>query len=101
MPNSPSRRHDFLAGNFGGEQASVLDSGCCGLAGSFGYTKDNFDLSMKVFEQSLGESLRQDPEAQILATGTSCRHQIRDVTKRHARHPIERIAQSLGIDFNR
>lgn len=79
-----------------GERLTVLDSGCCGLAGSFGYLPENYDLSMTVFEQSLGESLRQRPEAEVLATGTSCRHQIRDVTGRRARHPVELIARLIG-----
>jgi len=79
-----------------GDRLCVLDSGCCGLAGSFGYTTANYDLSMTVFEQSLGGPLRSMPEAELLAAGTSCRHQILDVTGRRARHPVELVASAMG-----
>jgi FAD/FMN-containing dehydrogenase/Fe-S oxidoreductase len=73
-----------------GDRLKVLDSGCCGMAGSFGYTKDRFDLSMKIGELVLLPAVRKAPaDACIVATGTSCRHQIHDGAGRAARHPME------------
>jgi Fe-S oxidoreductase len=79
-----------------GERLKVLPSGCCGMAGGFGYTADKYEVSMKVGEQSLFGLLRDVSEdAVVLAPGTSCRHQIKDGTKRAALHPIELIARVL------
>ncbi|HEY3325281.1 MAG TPA: FAD-linked oxidase C-terminal domain-containing protein [Planctomycetota bacterium] len=79
-----------------GERLSVLPSGCCGMAGSFGYKKENYELSMKIGEQSLFSLLKNvPPDAIVLAPGTSCRHQIHDGTARTALHPIELAAQIL------
>jgi FAD/FMN-containing dehydrogenase/Fe-S oxidoreductase len=83
-----------------GDKVKNLDTGCCGMAGSFGYTKKRYDLSMRIGELSLFPSVRATPEAAILAPGTSCRHQIKDGTGRSAMHPIEFIA-SLLADENR
>jgi len=67
-----------------------IPSGCCGMAGSFGYEKEHYDLSMKVGELVLFPSVRSTPmETLIAAPGTSCRHQIKDGTGRKALHPIE------------
>ncbi len=79
-----------------GSRFSSLPSGCCGMAGSFGYTKERYALSMKIGEQSLFSLLRGVPsDAIVLAPGTSCRHQIHDGTGREARHPIELVAMLL------
>jgi len=81
-----------------GTQLTVLPSGCCGMAGAFGYSRDRYELSMKIGEQSLFTHLRPLPaNALILAPGTSCRHQIKDGTGRQAIHPITCIAESLGV----
>jgi len=73
-----------------GDRLKVLDSGCCGMAGSFGYTKDRFDLSMKIGELVLLPAVRKSAaDACIVAPGTSCRHQIHDGTGKVARHPME------------
>ena len=77
-----------------GNRLQVLDSGCCGMAGAFGYTKAHYDLSMQIGELSLMPSVRSDENAIILAPGTSCRHQIKDATNRNALHPIELIASA-------
>jgi Fe-S oxidoreductase len=78
-----------------GEQVRVLDSGCCGMAGQFGYAHHHYDLSMKIGEQSLFAALREKPDAIVAAPGTSCRQQIHDgVDGRKALHPIEIIAQA-------
>ncbi len=74
----------------------VIPSGCCGMAGSFGYEKEHFELSMTVGEQVLFPAVRQAAEQQIIAApGTSCRHQIKDGTKRQALHPVEVLWEAL------
>tara|TARA_R110002072_G_scaffold42064_20_gene118693 strand:+ start:123168 stop:126125 length:2958 start_codon:yes stop_codon:yes gene_type:complete len=77
-------------------RVDVLDTGCCGLAGSFGYAQHRFDLSMKIGEQTLFPAVRASGDEDIIvAPGTSCRHQILDGTARASLHPIELIAQML------
>jgi FAD/FMN-containing dehydrogenase/Fe-S oxidoreductase len=79
------------------EQVTVLPSGCCGMAGSFGYDASKYELSMKIGELSVFPPVREaGNDAVICAPGTSCRHQIHDGTKRHAIHPIELAARVLG-----
>lgn len=69
---------------------SVIPSGCCGMAGSFGYEREHYDVSMRIGELVLFPALRAaDSEAIVAAPGTSCRHQILDGTGRVARHPVE------------
>jgi Fe-S oxidoreductase len=66
------------------------------MAGSFGYEKEHYDLSMKVGELVLFPAIRKEDEQTIIcATGTSCRHQIKDGTERTALHPIEVIFNAL------
>jgi FAD/FMN-containing dehydrogenase/Fe-S oxidoreductase len=73
-----------------------IPSGCCGMAGSFGYEKEHYDLSMKVGELILFPEIRSIPkEVYLAASGTSCRHQIKDGTKRDAVHPIEIIWDAM------
>jgi len=80
-----------------GDRLTVLPSGCCGMAGAFGYDRGRYELSMKIGEQSLFRLLRDEPpDAVVLAAGTSCRHQIKDGTGRTALHPVELLAQLLG-----
>ncbi len=79
------------------EQTRVLPTGCCGMAGSFGYAEHRYDLSMKIGEQSLFPAVRELNSNDILvAPGTSCRHQILDGTGHKAIHPIEALDQLLG-----
>jgi FAD/FMN-containing dehydrogenase/Fe-S oxidoreductase len=78
-----------------GDRLRVLDSGCCGMAGSFGYSAGRYDLSMKIGELSLFPAVRSAADARILAPGTSCRHQIHDGTGRRAVHPVIYIAGLL------
>jgi len=74
----------------------ILASGCCGMAGSFGYEKEHYDLSMKIGEESLFKKLRPlSQETIIAANGTSCRHQIADGTQRQALHPISILKNAL------
>ena len=77
-------------------EVSIINSGCCGMAGSFGYEKEHYDISMQVGEQSLFSKIRSfDTETEISASGTSCRHQIFDGTKKVSSHPIQTLFRSL------
>lgn len=74
----------------------VLDTGCCGMAGSFGYTADRFDLSMKIADLSLVPAVRTAPDhSWIIAPGTSCRHQLHDAVRVQAMHPMTALARLL------
>ncbi|MFT4032125.1 MAG: FAD-linked oxidase C-terminal domain-containing protein [Siphonobacter sp.] len=71
-------------------EVHMIPSGCCGMAGSFGYEKEHYDVSMKIGELVLFPTVRNQPEeVAIAAPGTSCRHQIKDGTGRIAMHPAE------------
>lgn len=75
---------------------TLIPSGCCGMAGSFGYEKEHYDLSMQIGEQTLFPAVRKAaPETLIAAPGTSCRHQIKDGTQREALHPVTILRQAL------
>ena len=77
-------------------KVTIIPSGCCGMAGSFGYEKEHFDISMKVGEQTLFPAIRKaDKNTVISANGTSCRHQIKDGTQRTAFHPISILKEAL------
>jgi Fe-S oxidoreductase len=73
----------------------VLDTGCCGMAGSFGFEKDHYDISLAIARHDLLPALHQHPQALVVAPGTSCRHQIKDLTPRRALHPLEVIANRV------
>ncbi|MFG0275027.1 MAG: FAD-binding and (Fe-S)-binding domain-containing protein, partial [Phycisphaerales bacterium] len=91
-PESSARFLRRLAG----ENIRVLDAGCCGMAGAFGYKKATYDLSVAVGEIALAPAVRAAPEATVCASGTSCRHQVRDLTGRRALHPVELAASLVG-----
>ncbi len=77
-------------------QVSIMNTGCCGMAGSFGYEKEHYALSMQVGEDTLFPKIRNyGREIEIIAAGTSCRHQISDGTKRKAKHPISLFKEAL------
>jgi Fe-S oxidoreductase len=78
-----------------GLDVTVLDTGCCGMAGSFGYEAEHFDVSATIAGLDLLPALANAPEAVIAATGTSCRHQIHDLAGRRARHPLELIESAM------
>jgi FAD/FMN-containing dehydrogenase/Fe-S oxidoreductase len=78
-----------------GDRLSVLPTGCCGMAGSFGFTTDRYDLSMRIGEQMLLPAVRARPEADVCAPGASCRHQVHDGAGRTAMHPVELLARAL------
>jgi Fe-S oxidoreductase len=76
-------------------QVTELDDGCCGVAGSFGFEAEHYDLSVQIGEQRLLPAVREAPDALIVASGVSCREQIEHGTGRHALHPIEVLAARL------
>ncbi|RAJ16181.1 FAD-binding and (Fe-S)-binding domain-containing protein [Olleya aquimaris] len=77
-------------------KVTLIPSGCCGMAGSFGYEKEHYKVSMQVGEQTLFPAVRKAPETTVIAAnGTSCRHQIKDGTQRVALHPISILKQAL------
>ncbi|MFM7107801.1 MAG: FAD-binding and (Fe-S)-binding domain-containing protein [Planctomycetaceae bacterium] len=74
----------------------TIPSGCCGMAGSFGYEAEHFDVSMAVGELVLLPAVRAaGPDVRIAAPGTSCRHQIADGASRRAEHPVEILHAAL------
>ena len=75
---------------------TIMNTGCCGMAGSFGYEKEHYAISMQVGEDTLFPKIRNTPkETEIVAAGTSCRHQIFDGTQRIAKHPITILKEAL------
>ena len=73
-----------------------IPSGCCGMAGSFGYEKEHYDVSMKIGELELFPAVRnKSADTIVAAPGTSCRHQIKDGTQSHALHPVEILFDAL------
>ncbi len=82
-------------GRVPGIEIEIPDSGCCGMAGGFGYRADRYDLSVAMGERVLAPAVRAT-DADVVATGTSCRHQIADLTQRGALHPVEFLARRLA-----
>ncbi|WP_299099821.1 FAD-binding and (Fe-S)-binding domain-containing protein [uncultured Winogradskyella sp.] len=75
---------------------TIIPSGCCGMAGSFGYEKEHYEVSMQIGEQTLFPAVRKaSKNTCISANGTSCRHQIKDGTGRVAKHPISILKDAL------
>ncbi len=76
---------------------SIISSGCCGMAGSFGYEKEHYGVSMQIGELKLFPAVRKSPESVIIAAnGTSCRHQIYDGTQKKAEHPVSILRKALA-----
>ncbi len=76
---------------------TLLDSGCCGMAGSFGYEAEHFAISQTIAEQSLLSRIRgRSPETLVVAAGTSCRHTVKDGLGQRAWHPAEVLLGSWG-----
>lgn len=89
----PAKKALSLPNNY---EVQLIPSGCCGMAGSFGYEKEHFELSNQVGELVLFPTIRQQPEEVIIAaSGTSCRHQIHDGTGRTALHAVEILHAAL------
>jgi FAD/FMN-containing dehydrogenase/Fe-S oxidoreductase len=89
----PTKKMLTLPANY---HVREVPSGCCGMAGSFGYEKEHYDLSMKIGNLVLFPELRKlDQEVVIAAPGTSCRHHIFDGTGKRALHPVEILFQAI------
>ncbi len=77
-------------------KVTIMNTGCCGMAGSFGYEKEHYEVSMQVGEDTLFPKIRNcSSDTEIAASGTSCRHQIYDGTKRIAKHPVTLLKEAL------
>jgi FAD/FMN-containing dehydrogenase/Fe-S oxidoreductase len=80
-----------------GAEVTELDAGCCGMAGSFGFEAEHYDLSMRIGESRLFPALRAEgPDTVVAATGVSCRQQIAHGVGREARHPVQVVRDALG-----
>lgn len=78
-------------------KVELIPSGCCGMAGSFGYEAEHYEVSMKVAELVLLPEVRKQKEDTIIAAaGTSCRHQIKDGTQKIAKHPVEILWEAMN-----
>jgi FAD/FMN-containing dehydrogenase/Fe-S oxidoreductase len=90
---TPTKKSLSLPTNY---EVHLIPSGCCGMAGSFGYEAEHYEVSMKVGELVLFPTIRKQAEDVIIAApGTSCRHQIKDGTGRIAQHPAEILYEAL------
>jgi Fe-S oxidoreductase len=85
-----------LAERLPGRKATVLDTGCCGMAGAFGVLAEKYELSVQVAADLLDKIDKQPVGTEIIASGTSCRHQIADLTTAHPKHMAELLAEALG-----
>ncbi len=84
-----------LAERLPGRKATLLDTGCCGMAGAFGMLEAKYDLSLRVAAPLVEKVTHQPPDAVVVASGTSCRHQIDDLTPVHPKHMAELLAEAL------
>ncbi|MBN1517288.1 FAD-binding protein [Candidatus Sumerlaeota bacterium] len=76
-----------------GAQVEILNTGCCGMAGSFGYEREHYELSQKIGEDRLFPALRALPDnTQVICNGFSCRHQVKDALKLRAIHWVEALS---------
>jgi Fe-S oxidoreductase len=73
-----------------------VQTSCCGMAGSFGYEAEHYDVSIRMAEMSLLPAVRANGNATVVADGTSCRHQIADGTGREAWHVARVLEQGLA-----
>jgi FAD/FMN-containing dehydrogenase/Fe-S oxidoreductase len=81
-----------------GADVTEVDAGCCGMAGSFGFEAEHYELSMRIGGLRLFPAIQAEPEETVIAaTGVSCRQQIEHGTGRSARHPLEIIRQALPV----
>jgi Fe-S oxidoreductase len=86
-----------VLGMIPGLKVSTVQTSCCGMAGSFGYEAEHYDVSMKMAELALLPAVRSAPAQTLLvADGTSCRHQIADGAGRRAVHVARLLAERLA-----
>jgi Fe-S oxidoreductase len=77
-------------------EVNLIDAGCCGMAGAFGYEKEHYELSLRIGEDRLFPALRAAGAGELIcANGFSCRHQVADVVNRDARHALEWLQHFL------
>jgi Fe-S oxidoreductase len=84
-----------LAEHLPGTKATVLDTACCGMAGAFGALAEKYDLSVEIAQRLLDQIENQTPGTEVIASGTSCRHQITDLTNLRPKHMAELLADAL------
>ena len=84
-----------LAARLPGRNALLLDTGCCGMAGAFGALEAKYDLSLKVAAPLVQQVAAQPSGAVIVASGTSCRHQLEHLTPEHPKHMAELLADAI------
>jgi len=84
-----------LAERLPGRRATLLDTGCCGMAGAFGALAEKYELSKQVAADLLRKIDNQQPDV-VIASGTSCRHQIVDLTDRWPKHMAELLADAIA-----
>ncbi len=93
---SDSKYSLFILGFPENYTVTEIDSGCCGMAGAFGYEKEHYEVSQKVAELVLFPTIRNlNAEVIVAAAGTSCRHQIKDGLQKKAMHPVEILAEAV------
>jgi Fe-S oxidoreductase len=85
-----------LAERVPGRKATVLDTACCGMAGAFGALAEKYDLSVQVAQRLLDAIDNQPAGTEIIASGTSCRHQITDLTNARPKHMAELLAEAIA-----
>ena len=77
-------------------KVSLIQAGCCGMAGAFGYRKESYDLSQKIAGLDLLPAIEKAEESTVIcATGISCQHQIEDFTSRRVLHPIDLLWEAM------
>ena len=80
-----------------GFEVSEVDSGCCGMAGSFGFEREHYDVSVTLGNRRLAPAVKAAaPDTDVVAPGVSCRQQIQHLTGRRARHPAEVLVEALA-----
>jgi Fe-S oxidoreductase len=84
-----------LAERLPGTKATVLDTACCGMAGAFGALAGKYDLSVQIAQRLLDQIDKQPAGTEVIASGTSCRHQITDLTNHRPKHMAELLAEAL------
>jgi Fe-S oxidoreductase len=84
-----------LAERLPGRKATMLDTACCGMAGAFGALAEKYDLSLQVAQRLLDQIDNQPQGTEVIASGTSCRHQITDLTNLRPKHMAELLAEAL------
>jgi FAD/FMN-containing dehydrogenases len=85
-----------LAERLPGRKATVLDTACCGMAGAFGALAEKYDLSVQVAQDLIDKINNQARGTEIVASGTSCRHQITDLTNARPKHMAELLAEAIS-----